>query len=328
MKNIPARIATATSRDAIHLYASNVNDPQRAFFMTATVDALFGDLRRTGTATATTAATGGRSAAFTIGQILDLYIVHLIMTVVFVFAGTVLLVEYSRNKVGSYTAWDDLFFTVGTLTLVMNAVFIVGAVISFITSEFKFLAREDDRGHWLHGLSIFAALMSIIWGVLALILIFGSALVGTTINDFEAVSYFIMMIVIVYETFLVVRWLTGFAGVKPPAAAAVQPPTTVDAAGYLAQFRSLGSGSAALGTAAAQPIFGGGGGAAAAFGGLDLSAFQPSSLSTMAPSQYSGGGGGMQQGMGAGGCGVPMIIMPQMMPQQACAAQDPDAIRM
>lgn len=293
----------------------------------STADALYADLIQPARTVGTTAATTS-TTAMSIGQLLDLYLVHWIMTIIFIIGGIFLIERYANYAGKPFTAWDDLFYASGALGLVLNAAFVIALPIVWLTREMKFLSREDASIHWLHALSIFAGCWAIGWGILALVLTFSSALTATTTDDFEVAGYFMVIIAVAYELFLVIRSLPGL---KPGTSlTSVQPPITADSNAYLSIFRSTGSGAGNMGGGSAQPIFGGAGGAAA-FGGLDLSAFQPSSLSTVAPTQgpSSGGYNNMGQQQGGGGCGVPIIVMPQMMqPNAACAVQDPDRVHL
>ena len=76
-----------------------------------------------------------RRAATSIGQLLDLYAVHLVFVVIFFIGGILLLDKYGQyaltSPTASYTAWDDLFFATGAVTLALNVGFVIGLIFAW-----------------------------------------------------------------------------------------------------------------------------------------------------------------------------------------------------
>lgn len=258
-----------------------------------------------------TSTTGKPATVTSIGQLLDLYVVHLVFTIIFVVGGLILADKYGENASKPFTAWSDLFFAIGLIAGGLNVAFGISLFIAWINKTTTALSRDDDTIHWLHALSMLAAASGAVWGVLALILTFGSTLVGATTDDTEVAGYFMIILTTAYFIYLCVRYFSGLAGKST----STLPPTTInsDLKTYLE-----GINNASRGITASQPLFGGAGGAAA-FGGIDLSGLQPSSMSTLPPVQA------------AQACSpqVPMMIIPPVMmaPQAACQP-DPTKIHL
>lgn len=267
----------------------------------------------------------GQSTASSLGEVLDLYIVHEFSTLLFVTGGSILFNRYAHNTVTkTYSAWDDFFFAIGGMAIVLNGAFALAFPIAAAIKQTPVLSREDDSVHWLHAMSIFSALFAAGWGILALILSFGSTLSADVADSAEVFGYFMVILSTMYSIFIVVRYSLGLAGRETKTATTIQPSLSAD---VNAQMAALRASYAAL--PSSQPIFGGSG--AAAFGGLDLSGFQPSSISTVpqqqqVPSYPMGPGGYGGGGYGPGGC--PMIIMPQVAPAQASCAVDTGAVNL
>lgn len=265
-----------------------------------------------------------RAPIVTLGDFLDLYLVHFIMAVVFVVGGIILIVNFGQSVTGTPTTWDDLFYVIGSFAFILNVAFGIGLIIAWINKNAGPLSRQDDSIHWLHALSIFASASAIIWSVLALVLNFGPALIDTSAPTSTTGSYFMVLASAAYFAYLVVRYMFGLAGAEKAAEAKKAEPTlTTD------QLMNLTRNVNAVSSAAAQPLFGGRGGSAA-FGGIDLGGLQ----------NMSGGGGSMYalpphmaaSAASPAPCASPMMMMPQMMMMQPspayCAAppQDPNAI--
>lgn len=266
-----------------------------------------------------TTMTGRNRTAVSIGQLLDLYIVHLIMTFVFVAGGIILMDKYGQYTTKAYTAWDDIFYALGGVTFLLNAIFVGGLIAAWINGWAKPLSRQDDSRHWLHGLSIFSALFTASWGILAMVLSFGTTFSLTVADQVEVAGFFMVFMAVAYSIYLVVRYIFNMAGKNVVSKPSSAPLAQYDPSSLMSYARAASGQSVAQ-----QPFFSGGGGAAA-FGGLDLSGFQPSSLSTVAPTQRApavaaGYGGGYAMPMG---CQPMMMQQPMMMmPQPARCSDD------
>ncbi len=277
------------------------------------------------TSTALLASLGGGSSVTgprlsnSLWDVLDMYIFHFIAGILFIVGSIMLMDGYGTSISKPPTPFNDMFFALGAVAAAANLGFCISLVVAWIWRKGAVPSREDNDISWLHVVSIAAAAFGGVWGVIALIVTFGSSLTGVVADEVEVAGYFMTLLSTLYFVYLVVRYASGLANRGEPARAVVPPPTvasSLDALGYVRN-------AAAANPASFQPIFGGGSGAAA-FGGIDLSGLQPSSMSTLPPTQAASHGVYMPQM--AGGC--PMMMMPQMMmPQQPqYCAPDPNAI--
>jgi hypothetical protein len=255
----------------------------------------------------------------TVGQFLDSYIIHIIITTIFVIGAIMLIDRYAAYATKPFSIWGDLFYSIGAVTIAVNVGFMISIVIAWLTKKASFLAREDDEIHWLHAISLLAAGLVVGWGILAMVLTFGDVIAGGNTDQIEAGGYILVLFSVAYCTYLVIRYIMGLAGKKTVAAAAVQAPTSVDTNAILS---ALKAGSAANSGGFAQPLFGGGGGSAA-FGGIDLSSLQPSSVSTLPPHQAASAQPNCAPG------GYPMMMAPMMMMQSQAPAcvTDPNVVQ-
>ncbi len=258
-----------------------------------------------------------QSPTTTLGQLLDLYIVHGIFAIVFGAGAGLLMGTYDTIAKPS-NAWADIFFAVGALAIAMNAGFFIGALIAWLAKGGSPLSRQDDNIHWLHALSIFSAAIAVFWSILALIITFGTTLVGSSSNSGEVAGYFMVLFSAAYFTYLTVRWMFGLAGKRDAAAPVLQPPTSLDTNAVLAAIAAASANSRSA--AASQPLFSGAG----AFGGIDLSGLQPSSMSTLPPTQHSSSST-TSTGGGGGGPTVVVVTTPQASPGATSAACAPES---
>ena len=183
------------------------------------------------------------------------------------------------------------------------------------------LSRQDEDIHWLHGLSIMTATLSAAWGILALVLTFGSTLAATVTDQGEVAGYFMVILGVAYSLYLTLRYLFGLAG-RPDLSTAKTSttiPTALDSNSLFNALRVAAATPSSNIAAAAQPsLFSGGG--AAAFGGLDLSGFQPSSLTTTTSQRVGACAMGGGQPMGGGYAQPVMMMMPQQQPMMMAYA--------
>lgn len=264
---------------------------------------------------------GGNSSSLgptSIGQFLDLYVIHMIMTLVFIIGAIILIDKFAAHASKPVSNWDDLFYALGGITLIFNTGFLVALFFGWISRRSAALARNDIELHWLHAVSIIAAGFTVIWGVLALIVTFGTALTPAVSDQTEVGGYFMVFIGVAYSTYLVVRYCFGLAGTETTTKpSGIQAPAAYDINALLAATR------ASAPVASAQPIFGGGNGLAA-FGGLDMSGLLPSSMTA---TTTSGTGNCMSSGTQQQ---APIIMMmPQQQPMMYCSpqpVQDPNAV--
>lgn len=243
-----------------------------------------------------------------IGQLLDLYIIHFIFVILFIIGAGILMDRYGNSVSKPYTAWDDIFFALGAVALLINAAFFIALPIAWATNREPTFGRETGSLHWLHGLSIAAAAAGVVWGILALILTFGSTLTVSPTDNTEVAGYFMIILTTAYFLYLCIRYLAGLAGEGKPSD--IKGATVSN--DIKALFAGIGASRGTAGTSA-QPLFGGIGGSAA-FGGIDLGGLQASSMSTLPPVQAAH--------TAAQPCSpqVPMMIIPPVMmaPQAGC----------
>lgn len=238
--------------------------------------------------------------------------------------GAVLLLDAYGKSVDKPTTWTELFLVVGSLTVIIDTIFIAWLLYTMASRRTIFrLERYEDSLHTLHTISVITAAASILWSILALALTFAPTLVSETAGGPEIAGYFMVGMSLAYNIFLVVRAVSDRDTPEPE----VKKKTDTSSLDYMATQNAIRS---AMGAGTfAQPIFGGGSGGAAAFGGIDLSGLSSgSSLSALPPTQqacqapppqYWGGGGGYPMMM-------PMMMPPQQ-PVAACAV-DPNSVRL
>jgi hypothetical protein len=204
--------------------------------------------------------------------VLDYYIVDLIFTALFIFGGLVLVIEYAQNLSGSPDAWSDLYYALGSISLILAGVFIICMFIAWILKLGAPLQREDESAHWLHMMSIFAAGLEVVWGVLALIMAFGPTFATSVPNQLQTAAYFIILVCTIYHAYLIVRYAAGFA--KAKASTSTLTSAAQNNAEIFSALRNI-----AIQKQTPAPLFGPGSGALA-FGGIDLGGLLPSSTSS------------------------------------------------
>lgn len=251
-----------------------------------------------------------------LADVLDLYVVHFLMALLFI-AGSIMLIDrYVVNQEKPDNTANDFFYAIGALAYVANAFFVVGLFIAWIGNKAEALSRDDPEIHWLHGFSLFASAASLIWAIYAMILTFGSTLTGPTTDSVQVAGYFMVLFSAVYFGYLLIRSMFGLIGRG-------KPPPVIKGKGSLTSGELFDEENRRSPTSIppmASTMFSGAM-SKRAFG-EDLNDLRTSSVSTLPPEVRSGGNG-------CGQVPYPVMMVPQMMafaaPNVACAP-DPNAV--
>lgn len=254
-----------------------------------------------------------------LADVLDLYVVHFLMALLFI-AGSIMLIDrYVVNQEKANNTANDFFYAIGGLALLANVLFVIGLFIAWIGNKAEALARDDIEIHWLHAFSLFASASSLIWSIYAMILTFGSTLTGPTTDSVQVAGYFMVLFSAVYFAYLLIRSMFGLIGRGKP------PPPSIKGKGLLTSgelFDEANRRSATSIPPMASTMFSGA--MSRRTFGEDLNDMRTSSMSTLPPTQDVRSGGN-----GCGQMPYPVMMMPQMMayaaPNAACTT-DPNAV--
>lgn len=236
---------------------------------------------------------GATPISFSLYGLLDSFIFQGFMLLIFIIGAIILMSQVTANSSLSKVL-ADLFYAFGVIATAMNIILFFWIIIStFRSDELKVPTRTLEKHHLLHSFSIITSLFTFIWALYALIVTFGSILVDTPSN-LEVVGWLMVLISGLYSGFLLTKHGFGLGAItKDEVENTVQGPATLDANGVLALIRA-NAGQQQQYAPAAAPL---GGGFGAPFGGVDLSALLPSTITSVKGGQGEnfGGGGGAGQ---------------------------------